>query len=182
MRAKFVGASASEPEVAAFTHFFRIGCIRTTINGVATGCSLSDVAGPGQSVGPDCDLTADDIIVFQNWYLSNNPNGDIAGPGQSVGPDGDFTADDLIVFLNRFFAGPVKTPNLTACPSGLRFAGQSAAVASAGAGQSSANLALLANQIAARLAVETDPAARAAWMTSLGIVLEAQGAAGASNR
>lgn len=182
LRAKFVGASASEPEVAAFTHFFRIGCVPTIINGVATGCSLSDVAGPGQSVGPDCDLSADDIIVFQNWYFANNANADIAGPGQAVGPDGQFTADDIIVFLNRYFAGPVKTPNLTPCPSGLRFAGGSVAKASSVAVQSSANLALLANQIAGRLAVETDPAARAAWMTSLGIVLEAQGGAGASNR
>jgi len=68
-------------------------------------CGLSDVAGPGQSVGPDNTLTADDIIVFLNWFFASDTRADVAGPGQSTSADGQFTADDIIVFLNRFFAG-----------------------------------------------------------------------------
>ncbi len=68
-------------------------------------CGLSDVAGPGQSVGPDNTLTADDIIVFLNWFFASDTRADVAGPGQSTTADGQFTADDIIVFLNRFFAG-----------------------------------------------------------------------------
>jgi len=68
-------------------------------------CGRSDVAGPGQSVGPDGELTADDIIVFLNWFFAGDSRADVAGPGQSTIPDGEFTADDIIVFLNAFFAG-----------------------------------------------------------------------------
>ncbi|MFN7375200.1 MAG: GC-type dockerin domain-anchored protein [bacterium] len=68
-------------------------------------CTASDVAGPGQSVGPDAELTADDIIVFLNWFFAGDFRADVSGPGQSTQPDYDFTADDIIVFLNRFFAG-----------------------------------------------------------------------------
>jgi hypothetical protein len=68
-------------------------------------CGASDVAGPGQSVGPDAELTADDIIVFLNWFFAGDFRADVSGPGQSTQPDYDFTADDIIVFLNRFFAG-----------------------------------------------------------------------------
>jgi hypothetical protein len=65
----------------------------------------ADVAGPGQSVGPDGDLTADDIIVFLNYFFAGNLRADVAGPGQSTVVDGALTADDIIVFLNGFFAG-----------------------------------------------------------------------------
>ncbi|MFN7429764.1 MAG: GC-type dockerin domain-anchored protein [bacterium] len=68
-------------------------------------CGPSDVAGPGQNVGPDGELTADDIIVFLNWFFAGDSRADVAGPGQSTSPDGEFTADDIIVFLNAFFAG-----------------------------------------------------------------------------
>ncbi|MFN7559015.1 MAG: GC-type dockerin domain-anchored protein [bacterium] len=68
-------------------------------------CGLSDVAGPGQSVGSDNALTADDIIVYLNWFFAGDTRADVAGPGQSTTPDTQFTADDIIVFLNRFFAG-----------------------------------------------------------------------------
>jgi hypothetical protein len=68
-------------------------------------CGPSDVAGPGQSIGSDSALTADDIIVFLNWFFAGDTRADVAGPGQSTSPDGQFTADDIIVFLNRFFAG-----------------------------------------------------------------------------
>ncbi|MFN7395788.1 MAG: GC-type dockerin domain-anchored protein [bacterium] len=69
------------------------------------GCGLSDIAGPGQSIGADGSLTADDIIVFLNWFFAGDWRGDVAGAGQSSVPDGQFSADDIIVFLNRFFAG-----------------------------------------------------------------------------
>jgi hypothetical protein len=75
-----------------------------TITGPAT-CTPSDVAGPGQSIGPDGVLTADDIIVFLNRFFAGDLASDVAGPGQSTTPDAQFTADDIIVFLNRFFAG-----------------------------------------------------------------------------
>jgi hypothetical protein len=149
----------------------------------------SDIAGAGQSVGPDGERTADDIINFLNGYFANDCRSDIAGPGQGTAPDGQFTADDIINFNNMFLSqevlcGPLPLQPPVNPPVGLRVGGGSTAAASLVAveGQSSANLGLLANQIAARLAVETDPVARAAWMTSLGYVLEAQGAAGASNR
>ena len=69
-----------------------------------TWCN-TDVAGPGQSIGPDGDLTADDIIVFLNYFFAGNLRADVAGPGQSTTVDGQFTADDIIVYLNGFFAG-----------------------------------------------------------------------------
>jgi uncharacterized delta-60 repeat protein len=67
--------------------------------------SPADVAGPGQSPGSDNALTADDIIVYLNWFFASDTRADVAGPGQSTTPDTQFTADDIIVFLNRFFAG-----------------------------------------------------------------------------
>jgi hypothetical protein len=148
----------------------------------------SDIAGAGQSVGPDGERTADDIINFLNGYFANDCRSDIAGPGQGTAPDGQFTADDIINFNNMYFSAvpcvPLPRQPDVNPPVGLRVGGGSTAAASLAAveGQSSADLGLLANQIAGRLAVETDPVARAAWMTSLGYVLEAQGAAGASDR
>jgi hypothetical protein len=68
-------------------------------------CGASDIAGPGQSEGPDGQLTADDIIVFIGRFFASDARADIAGAGQSEGADGQFSADDLIVFINRFFAG-----------------------------------------------------------------------------
>jgi probable HAF family extracellular repeat protein len=68
-------------------------------------CGPSDIAGPGPSVGPDGELTADDVILFINWFTNGNPLADIAGPGPSVGPDGEFTADDVILFIGWFSAG-----------------------------------------------------------------------------
>jgi hypothetical protein len=72
---------------------------------LSPSCGLSDVAGPGQSLGSDGQLTADDIIVFLNWFFASDARADVAGPGQNTTPDTQFTADDIIVFLNRFFAG-----------------------------------------------------------------------------
>jgi len=63
----------------------------------------SDIAGPGGSVGPDGELTADDIIRFINAFTSNNLSvADITGPATPGTPDGEFTADDIILFINRF--------------------------------------------------------------------------------
>jgi hypothetical protein len=86
-------SGATQRDVESFAHYFRIA-------------SRGDVAGPNQSLQPDGQFTADDIIVFLNWYFSADPRGDVAGPNQSVGPDGQFTADDIIVFLGWYFAGP----------------------------------------------------------------------------
>jgi hypothetical protein len=74
------------------------------ING-ACSCGPSDIAGPGQVVGADGELTADDIIVFIGWFFAADARADVAGAGQTVGADGQFTADDIILFINRFFAG-----------------------------------------------------------------------------
>jgi len=71
--------------------------------------SPADIAGPGQSLGPDGERTADDIIVFLSWFIAQRPLADIAGPGQSLGPDGEFTADDLIVFMGWFLL-PAEEP------------------------------------------------------------------------
>ncbi len=72
-----------------------------------------DVAGSGQIEGLDGQLTADDIIVFINWFFASDPRADIAGSGQTAGSDGQYTADDIIVFINEFFASDAL-PN---CPA-----------------------------------------------------------------
>jgi hypothetical protein len=72
---------------------------------VARGCTASDVAGPGPSVGPDNELTADDIILFIGWFTGGDLRADVAGPGPSAGSDGELTADDIILFINRFTTG-----------------------------------------------------------------------------
>ncbi len=83
-----------------------LGPISTEISAVARVIVRirADIAGPGQSPGPDGQRTADDIIVYLNWFFSTYPLADIASPGQTPGPDGNFTADDIIVYLNWFFA------------------------------------------------------------------------------
>jgi hypothetical protein len=78
--------------------------IRTNIPSVVA-CGPSDIAGAGQVVGADGQLTADDIIVFIGWFFGADTRADVAGPGQDPAPDGQFTADDIIVFIGRFFAG-----------------------------------------------------------------------------
>jgi hypothetical protein len=74
------------------------------INGVCT-CGPSDIAGPGPTVGPDGELTADDIILFISWFTASDTRADVASPGPVAGPDGELTADDVILFINRFTAG-----------------------------------------------------------------------------
>jgi hypothetical protein len=69
------------------------------------GCNRADVAGANQSVGFDQALTADDIIVFLNWYFGDDLRADLAGANQGTTPDSALTADDIIVYLGEFFAG-----------------------------------------------------------------------------
>jgi hypothetical protein len=69
-----------------------------------------DVAGSGQTEGLDGQLTADDIIVFINWFFASDDRADIAGAGQTAGADGQYTADDIIVFINEFFASDALPP------------------------------------------------------------------------
>lgn len=66
---------------------------------------VADVASANQFPEPDGNLTADDIIVFLNWFFRGDERADVAGPNQATNPDGSFSADDIIVFLNRYFAG-----------------------------------------------------------------------------
>ncbi len=68
-------------------------------------CGPSDVAGSGQTIGSDGQLTADDIIVFIGWFFAADARADVASSGQVPVPDTQFTADDIIVFISRFFAG-----------------------------------------------------------------------------
>ncbi|MGH7132813.1 MAG: GC-type dockerin domain-anchored protein [Phycisphaerales bacterium] len=83
--------------VGAFTFNFNLGG--------GTACT-ADVAGLGGSIGPDGQLTADDIIVFLGAFFGNDLSvADVAGLGGSVGPDGQLTVDDIILFLGSFFAG-----------------------------------------------------------------------------
>jgi hypothetical protein len=70
-----------------------------------TRCGLSDVAGSGPTVGPDGELTADDVILFIGWFVNADVRADIAQSGQVPSPDGEFTADDIIVFISRFTVG-----------------------------------------------------------------------------
>lgn len=63
----------------------------------------ADVASPGQRFGGDGVMTADDIILFLNWFFASNVLADVAGPGQATVTDGAFTADDLIAYFGKFF-------------------------------------------------------------------------------
>jgi hypothetical protein len=79
--------------------------VPVTLTVQSTGCGPSDVARAGPLVGPDGELTADDIIVFIGWFVNGDIRADVARTGQQPLPDGEFTADDVIVFINRFIQG-----------------------------------------------------------------------------
>jgi CubicO group peptidase (beta-lactamase class C family) len=64
-----------------------------------------DVAGAGLGVGGDGELTADDLIVFVNWFAAGDKRADIAGPGLAATSDQELTADDIIVFVSSFTRG-----------------------------------------------------------------------------
>ncbi|MGH7132812.1 MAG: GC-type dockerin domain-anchored protein [Phycisphaerales bacterium] len=66
----------------------------------------ADVAGLGGSIGPDGQLTVDDIIIFLDAFFNNNlAVADVAVLGGAAGHDGQLTADDIILFLGSFFSG-----------------------------------------------------------------------------
>lgn len=156
----FIGQA--QREVAQFAHYFRIG-------------ARADVAGANQSVGPDGNLTADDIIVFLGWYFAGDPRGDVAGPNQSPIPDGNFTADDVIVFFGWYFAGPGEVIPATCLPlagrqaapqSAMRGAAQPESIAGNGGASGADRIAAMQAMIAA----ESDPQRRAALQTALQIL------------
>jgi len=72
---------------------------------LVSACGLSDIAGPGPTVRPDGELTADNIIVFIGWFVIGDLRADIARSGQLPTPDGKLTADDVILFVQRLTAG-----------------------------------------------------------------------------
>jgi hypothetical protein len=72
---------------------------------LSCACTPSDVASAGPIAGSDGELTADDIILFINLFVSGNQTADIASSGQLPQPDGELTADDVILFISRFVAG-----------------------------------------------------------------------------
>ncbi|MGH7131543.1 MAG: GC-type dockerin domain-anchored protein [Phycisphaerales bacterium] len=68
-------------------------------------CNAADVAGLGGTVGPDLQLTADDVIVYLGAFFTGNlAIADIAVLGGAPGQDGQLTADDIILFLSAFFS------------------------------------------------------------------------------
>jgi hypothetical protein len=68
-------------------------------------CGVSDLAGAGVVLGPDGELTADDVIVFISLFTASDARADLAGPGAVPGGDTEFTADDVIYFVGQFTAG-----------------------------------------------------------------------------
>ncbi|MGH7131541.1 MAG: GC-type dockerin domain-anchored protein [Phycisphaerales bacterium] len=77
----------------------------TNIPGGPTGCNAADVAGLGGSIGPDGQLTADDVVVYLAAFFSNDlAVADIAVLGGAPGADGQLTADDIVYFLSQFFS------------------------------------------------------------------------------
>ncbi len=102
--------NAQQSDSGTYTAIFTNACgsvttIPATVTVTPAPCSPSDIAGPNQSTTPDGVLTADDIIVFLDWFFVSDARADIAGDGQTNGADGYFTADDIILFVNRFFSG-----------------------------------------------------------------------------
>ncbi|MGH7131924.1 MAG: GC-type dockerin domain-anchored protein [Phycisphaerales bacterium] len=69
-------------------------------------CNLADVAQLGGQVGPDGQLTADDLIVFLSAFFAGNMSiADITGLGGASPPDGQLTADDVVSYIAAFFQG-----------------------------------------------------------------------------
>lgn len=79
-------------------------------NGIPDGCEApfcgaADVGSLGGAMGPDNQLTPDDLVVFLDGFFRGLPLADISGVGGVPGPDGAFTPDDLVRFLDEFFGG-----------------------------------------------------------------------------
>jgi hypothetical protein len=87
-----------------------VGSLPTAANQVYTVRvnlgSLADIATLGGNIGPDGQLTVDDLIAFLGAFFSDNQAlADIATLGGGIGADGQLTVDDLILFLGEFFTG-----------------------------------------------------------------------------
>ncbi|MGH7131537.1 MAG: PQQ-dependent sugar dehydrogenase [Phycisphaerales bacterium] len=80
-------------------------------NGIPDGCEapfcgIADVGSLGGAIGPDNQLSADDIVVYLEAFFTNRIEvADIAHEGGQAGADGQLTPDDLIAFLGAFFTG-----------------------------------------------------------------------------
>jgi len=99
-------ANVNRPAASALAGADVNGSVLYRVRLPALACGRADIAGPGQGIGADGELTADDIIVFLNAFFAGNLCADVSGPGQDTATlDGELTADDIIVFLNRFFGG-----------------------------------------------------------------------------
>lgn len=99
-------ANVNRPAASALAGADVNGSVLYRVRLPALACGRADIAGPGQGIGADGELTADDIIVYLNAFFAGNLCADVSGPGQeTVTLDGELTADDIIVFLNRFFGG-----------------------------------------------------------------------------
>jgi hypothetical protein len=102
----FAQRVVSQPSAQiAYSHVSFDNLTRVAFRTGGLSCGPADIAGAGQAVGADGQLTADDIIVFIGWFFAADVRADIATSGQTPTPDGQFTADDIILFINRFFAG-----------------------------------------------------------------------------
>ncbi len=68
--------------------------------------SWADIAGPGDQIGPDGDLSIEDFIVFLAAFSDGNLTADLTGSGGPPAlPDGDLSIEDFITFLNAFTEG-----------------------------------------------------------------------------
>ncbi|MGH7130609.1 MAG: GC-type dockerin domain-anchored protein [Phycisphaerales bacterium] len=67
---------------------------------------IPDVAGVGGAIGPDGQLTPDDLLAFLTAFFNNNlAVADIAILGGAAGHDGLLTPDDVVLYLSKFFEG-----------------------------------------------------------------------------
>ncbi|MGH7131897.1 MAG: immunoglobulin domain-containing protein [Phycisphaerales bacterium] len=89
-------------------------CIVTADCGVVTSSpalltincpNAADVAGFGNTLGCDGQITVDDLVLFLAHFFGNDVAvADIVGPGGGP-PEGAVTVDDLTRFLSLFFSG-----------------------------------------------------------------------------
>ncbi|MGH7133321.1 MAG: GC-type dockerin domain-anchored protein [Phycisphaerales bacterium] len=66
---------------------------------------IPDLATTGGALGPDGQVTVDDLTLFLARFFANDLAADIASLGGALVPDDQISADDLIAFLSTFFAG-----------------------------------------------------------------------------
>ncbi|MGH7131539.1 MAG: GC-type dockerin domain-anchored protein, partial [Phycisphaerales bacterium] len=95
----FIATTTSAVNGTIILHLFN------NFTNVPVRCNLADVAGLGGSIGPDLQLTADDVIVYLGGFFTGDlAVADIALLGGTPGQDGQLTADDIILFLGQFFS------------------------------------------------------------------------------